>query len=359
MKVLIIQQKMIGDVLVSSLLCEHLRLHIPQAVIHYLVNEHTTAVVENNPFIDQLQIYKKEFRKKPAAFFFFLRKISREKYDVVIDIYAKPESRLITVFSGARIRISYHKGILGMLYTHLLPINSKKSDNNDTTIEDRLSLLGPILHKLPDPKLRPRIFLAPEEIKVAAEFLTTHGLTPEGPKIMVGIIGSDPSKTYPLAYMARLMDFLVRHSNATLLLNYMPSQQKQAEALYRLCHQTTQKYLLMDAFLPDLRKFLAVLFHCNCYVGNEGGSVNMAKALGIPTFAVFSPWIHKKGWHTYADHLNIGVHLQDYFPEELNALDQKEVKKEFDRLYHLLEPSLFEGELLTFLQATRTFSAPG
>ncbi len=354
MKVLVIQQKMIGDVLVSSLLCEHLRMQLPEAVIHYLVNDYTTAVVEHNPFIDHLQIFRKEFRKKPAAFYSFLRKISQEKYDVVIDIYAKPESRLITLFSGAGIRISYRKGLLGMLYTHLLPIKSKDAENRDTTIDDRLSLLSPLVPGIPDPGLRPRIFLTPLEIEEAANMLMASGIAKDRHKIMLGILGSDPSKTYPLSYMVKVIDMLAKYTDAALLFNYTPAQEVLAEKVYRFCSQETKPRIYLQTFTPDLRKLLTVLYHCHCYVGNEGGVVNMAKALAIPTFAIFAPWIHKKGWHTYADHSNIGIHVKDYFPQEYSSIGEREVKKESDRLYIMLDPTLFEGELLTFLKTTRT-----
>ena len=49
MKILVIQQKMIGDVLTSSILFEVLRAKYPNAQLDYLVNSHTLPVIENNP----------------------------------------------------------------------------------------------------------------------------------------------------------------------------------------------------------------------------------------------------------------------------------------------------------------------
>ena len=56
MKILIIQQKMIGDVLTSSILFEALRTQYKEATLHYLINQNTVAVVENNPYIDEFII---------------------------------------------------------------------------------------------------------------------------------------------------------------------------------------------------------------------------------------------------------------------------------------------------------------
>ena len=54
MKLLIIQQKMIGDVLTTSILFKALKAEHPDAELHYVINSHTYSVVENNPFIDKV-----------------------------------------------------------------------------------------------------------------------------------------------------------------------------------------------------------------------------------------------------------------------------------------------------------------
>ena len=60
MKVLVIQQKMIGDVLTSSILFDALRKRYPEAHLDYLINSHTLPVVQNNPNIDNFVLFTKE-----------------------------------------------------------------------------------------------------------------------------------------------------------------------------------------------------------------------------------------------------------------------------------------------------------
>jgi heptosyltransferase-2 len=64
MKILIIQQKMIGDVLVSSIICNNLRRAYPDAQIDYLVYESTTPVLEGNPNIDTIIGFEEESTEK-------------------------------------------------------------------------------------------------------------------------------------------------------------------------------------------------------------------------------------------------------------------------------------------------------
>ncbi|MDN3709373.1 hypothetical protein QW060_20395 [Myroides ceti] len=54
---------MIGDVLLSSLICENLRKAYPDAQIDYLVNESTCLVLQGNPAISNLILFTRKQRK--------------------------------------------------------------------------------------------------------------------------------------------------------------------------------------------------------------------------------------------------------------------------------------------------------
>lgn len=340
---------MIGDVLVSSLLCEHIKAHLPNSEVHYLIEEHTTAVVENNPFVDKIILFKEDYKNSRSSFYTFLKSIRAESYDVVVDVYGKLESNLITYFSKAKIKVAYSKWRSKFLYTHHVPIKSRQPGSSFTTIDDRLGLLSPIISERLDVEKMPKVYLTQSEIDEAKNFLKTQGINSENPLIMLGVLGSGDSKTYPLKYMGEVIDTIAAETYATLLFNYIPSQEKDARKVYEMCDDTTKQKISFETFAPNLRKFLALLSFCDCYIGNEGGSTNMAKALGVPTFSIFAPWIDKFGWSTYADDKNISVHVADYFPEKFENISKKQIKSNIDKLYHLFEPKKFHEKLSAFL----------
>ena len=107
MKILVIQQKMIGDVLTSTIVCEALRKQYPDAVIDYVANTNTIPVIKENPWFDHIIEFKAEYKSSKLAFLKFLRQIRQTKYDLVIDAYGKLESNLITLWSGAKEKISF------------------------------------------------------------------------------------------------------------------------------------------------------------------------------------------------------------------------------------------------------------
>lgn len=348
MKILIIQQKMIGDVLVSSILCEYLKSHYQDYVIHYLINSNTLAVIENNPFIDKQIVFKPEYRQNKLKFYAFLKTIKEANYDAVIDIYGKLESNFISLSSNAPIKIAFAKSRSKFFYTHSIAIKSREFPGQYTTIDDRLSLLEPITGPIQNTK-HPKIYLSDTEIIQAKEFLISQDVPVDKPLIMISILGSSPNKTYPLKYMAKLIDHIVKQTSGTLLFNYIPSQIQEANKLYALCKPEARTHIAFDTFAPSLRKFLALLQHCDVLIGNEGGSTNMAKALDIPTFAIFAPWIDKLGWHTNANEDNIAIHVEDYFKDDLRKETKKSMKQKNEQLYDRLKPELFLDKVNAFL----------
>ena len=100
---------MIGDVLASSILFEAIKNKYPNYELHYLVNSHTYPVAEHNPLIDNFVFLTPEIEQSKWKFFSFIKKVRREKYDTVIDVYGKIGSALISLFSGAKIRAAYQK----------------------------------------------------------------------------------------------------------------------------------------------------------------------------------------------------------------------------------------------------------
>src|SRR5699024_8623764 len=99
MKILIIQQKWIGDVLTCSVLFEALRKEFPKAKLDYLINTNTYPVVQGNPFIDEFILLPPEEQKNIPALIKRGRELTKENYDFVIDALGKPSSLLLSIFS--------------------------------------------------------------------------------------------------------------------------------------------------------------------------------------------------------------------------------------------------------------------
>ena len=349
MKVLVIQKKRIGDVLTSTVIFEAIKQKYPDSELHYLIYENALAVVENNPFIDKIVVLNESIRKSKRKFLSFLFSIRKEKYDVVIDAYGKPNSVLIGWFSGAKIKVTFDKIYSRIFYSHSIIRNTASFSKATKAIEHRMLLLKPL--GIDFSEISPKIFLTDLEKEVARKILTNYGVDFSKKLVMISALGSNEMKTYPFKMMAEVLDEVCLNREIQLLFNYLPFQKQDALKIYRLCNYDTQKKILIDFYEDDLRKFLAITSLCDALIGNEGGATNMSKALSIATFTIFSPVVPKLDWNMFENEDTIiSVHISDYKNKDNES--QMELyyhQQKIPALYQYLNLSNFKDKLTHFL----------
>jgi len=327
MRILVIQQKRIGDVLTSTIICNNLKSKYPDSVIDYMCYPNSVDVLKENPNIDNIIPLSNKVRKSIPSLFKFIFQIRRKKYNAVIDVYSKLETNLITLFSGAKYKVSYHKWYTKIFYNYTYERFDAIESEHGLAIENRLLLLKPFIsEKITN--VKPKIFLKEAEITEAKQLLKSFNVDSERPLIMFGILGSEVYKTYPLEGMAKIIDFTVAKTNATIIFNYVPFQKDLALEVYNYCTEETKKNIVFDLYCTELRPFLALLSQCEMLIGNEGGAVNMAKALEVPTFSIFTPSVRKETWQIFENEAkNASIHLKDLKPEIYEQHTEQYIKE--------------------------------
>ncbi len=349
MKILVIQQKMIGDVLISSILCDNLRIAFPNATIDYMVYESTIAVLQGNKSISNLILFEEKHRKSNWEFLKLLLAIRKRRYNLVIDSYSKIESYLPVLFSGAKQKISFSKKWQKILFTDLVDKIQKPKSNLGLIIEQRLSLLNPLDLKI-DLKTFPTLDVTIDEIEFAKNLFEKNGVDSSKKTIMLSIIGSALDKTYLPENMSKIIDNIAKSHDVNLLFNYIPNQIELAKTILNLCNKETQSKIYFNVLGANLREFIAIMNACDLIIGNDGGAINIAKALNKPSFIIFSPWIDKKGWATFEDGVkHVSVHLKDFKPELCTQKSDKEIKKNYLSFYKEFTPNLFMDKIDSFL----------
>lgn len=342
MKLLVIQIKQLGDVLTSTVIFEALKQKFPSCEIHYLITPKSIAIVENNPFIDKLLFY--DDQKTVASFFNSFSSICKEKYDVIIDAYCKTNTSLLCWLSGAKKTISFDKTVSRLLCSNVIQRNKESFSKATKAIEHRILLLEPL--GIPFEERKPKLYVSDAEKEKALATLNSIGLQKKDKIIMISALGSGLSKTYPLEYMAKVLDTICEHTNATLLFNYIPNQKEDVVKLYNLCEPKTKSQIKIDFYAKNLRDFFALVTYCEAVIGNEGGAINMAKSLDIPTFAIFSPEILKNDWNIFENETtSISVHVDDYDVAQTNKEATVYEK------YATFKPSLFQDKLVHFINS--------
>ncbi|WP_313580109.1 glycosyltransferase family 9 protein [Chishuiella sp.] len=349
MKILIIQHKMIGDVLLTSLLCENIKKKYPNATVDYLINNNTLPVLENNPYIDNKIVFNESKNNNLFNLIKFSKQINKNDYDVVIDAYSKLQSWVDVFINNAPKKISYKKIGRTFLYTDNVIKHKDSFTHLGLAIEHRLALLSPLGIKKPI-ETHPKLYLTSEEIQYAKKIFIEHGVDESRKTVMISLLGSDSTKTYPLDKMAQLVDYIGNNHNVNILFNYFPKQLNEAKIVYEQLSEKTKSKIYFDLLAKDLRTFIAIVNECDIIVGNDGGAINMAKAVGKKSFIIFSPWINKNVWATFEDNVNhVSVHLNDYFPEKFDYLTNNKIKKRVNEFYSYFDFELFKKSLSEFL----------
>lgn len=346
-KILVIQNKRIGDVLLASLIAANIKEVYPDAIIDYMVYDYTAGVIENNPNIQNiLQIEEKELKKIPNLIKLAFQ-VRKKKYDIIFDPYAKFQSRVISLLSNAPIRIGYKKRKKDPVlpfYTHSIAFLKEKSRPCGKAIEDRVHLVTSVFD-IKNPIFQPKIYLTESEKRY--DKLKKY----DKPVLLFGVLGSTPQKSMPYPYIVQLVDFITETYDAYVLFNYAPHQKKDAVEIYNQCKHPDK--LIVDIYEDSIRGLIQLMNKCALYVGNEGGVVHISKALDKPTFTIFSPYVMKDSWASFEDgETHTSIHLLDEHPDLFS--EDREVRRKIEEdpsfLYHKLTPELIIPKLSAFLE---------
>lgn len=346
-QILVIQNKRIGDVLISSVLATNIKKVFPNSKVTFFVYDYTTGVIENNPAIDHIISVKEKKLKKPFELLKMAFKIRSKKYDIIFDPYAKFQSRILCLISGATYRIGLkraHKNLKLPFYSHPVNFLPKSEHISGKAIEDKIHMIRSVF-PLENPDFVPKIYLTDSEKK----YTGLAGV--QKPVVMLGVLGSTPQKSMPYAYVAALVDYVTSNYNVTVLFNYAPHQKTEALKIYELC--TYKEQINLEIYEDGIRGFVKLISHCDLLIANEGGSVHITKAVNVPTFTIYSPYINKKSWCSFEDgKMHQSIHLLEEQPnlyETFTHEERKKIEADPQQMYLKLTPQMILEKLAPFL----------
>ena len=105
-RILLIQLRQIGDVLLTSPLAKILKELYPKSYIAFLAEKPSYDVLSGNPCIDEVIVLDKikgDFYSTIES----IQKVRSKNFDLVIDTFGNPRSALITFLSGAKYRMGF------------------------------------------------------------------------------------------------------------------------------------------------------------------------------------------------------------------------------------------------------------
>lgn len=311
-KILVIQLKQIGDVLLSSPICNTLKKNYPDSKIDYIVYDYTIGVIENNPNIDNIIKISSKERDSKLAFIKFLLKLP--KYDICINVQGKIEGLLITLFSRAKIKISWNKKGWKIFHTH--PVNTDKQikiTGAGNTIDGRLSLLSPLGITKYNRDLK--IWIKDEEREYIRKIIKDAGVNLKKPIISFGVTSRREFRIWPKERFAKLINFLYEKYGIQAVLFYAPNDKKyNSEEEY--CNSVKELVQNKEVVFTNIktksaRELIVLLAESDMYIGNDNGPRHFAQAVDTPSFAIFTTLNNKKSFCPHGNPRHKAVDIQD------------------------------------------------
>ncbi len=286
----------LGDVLFSTPLLRNLKEKFLHTRIGYLCNRRASEVLKNNPLIDRIFIYERdEFEKikkeSKLAWFRAFRKlrdeISKEKFDVMIDLSLNSQYALFAWWAGIRNRIGLDYKGRGRFLTKRLVIEGFEEKHVVEYYLEVLSLINisPVQYHM-------EVYPADEDIKWADKFLKEMhientriiGVAPCGGEAFGKEAGR---KRWPEEKFAELIKKCIQTFNPVIFIFAGPKEKREVSHILELVgpHQN-RCYEFTDC---SLGKLIALIDKCTLIVSNDTGPLRIADARRKKIVAIFGP----------------------------------------------------------------------
>ncbi len=279
MKILLVRNDNIGDLVCTTPAVEALRKKYPDAKIDIVVNSYNYLAIKKNPFINTIYCYTKTKHKnkisdKIRAIFGkskILWQIKKEKYDVAIVFrsgYSK-SAELFSNISSAKIRI----GVKGNRdnFTHHIISNSKEHE-----VEFCIRCLKPLDVEYNEEK---PFFYVPEVFKNKYKNFAGY--------ILFHISSRIEENKYPKEKFKEIVNNL----DENIIISAEPTDIKDAKWLE---NNTKAKYIPTSSLL-DL---CGIVSNVKLFVTLDGGAMHIAPAIHIKTIAI-SGKTNMNKWHPW------------------------------------------------------------
>ena len=308
MKILVVRFKQIGDAILASVICKSLKETYPNAKIDYVLYDHVAPLFENQWYLNKVISLEKKDRKNPFKYFKKVWEITRDDYDIVIDIMSTPKSEFFTLLSRkAKYRIGRYKPKRGYTYTHSIPEPSSEYDKS----EKFLKMLDPLIKDGIDVVLDKNYSLdfLDKEKKDLKKRMIEAGVDFNKIIIPLAINSRRPEKVYPIECMKELAKQILDKYDCQIILYYSPEEKDFAKKFHS--DLGNDKRVISDIKTKSIRELGALFTNCDIFIGNEGGPRHLAQAVDIPSFSIFSPGSSKRDWLSKDNIRHEGIEPKD------------------------------------------------
>ena len=291
--ILVLRLDHIGDLVCTLPILPILKERFPQAAITVLTGAEGESILKENPFVDQLIVFRSNWfsRRKMFDFFEFFEVSSllrKGKFDLGYDLRGDLRNILFMTLGGVRFRVGY--GIAGGVS---LLHRMGEYDERLHQVELNVKLVtGEVPVRM---NLKPKIYLSAYEQKEAEDLLSQNGIQKKDRIIAIHPEAGCASKEWEEKNLKQLIELLLRDPLNKILIFGLSKAEKIAEA-FSSPHpnplpqgeERVRRQVINLVGKISLRQMISVIARAHLFIGNDSGPSHIAQAFGIPAIVIAS-----------------------------------------------------------------------
>jgi ADP-heptose:LPS heptosyltransferase len=282
-KFLVLRPRFLGDLILATGLIPILRRDHPDNRVWFLTESSYAEALEGHPDLSGVLSLDVSRKNNPFYLWGFYRRIRREKFDAVLDLFGNPRSAQMAFASGATVRVGFDLRGRRRAYNRIaLPSSPPLPSGRRPVTEaylDQVRALGI------DPKgsYQTSLFLEEGEKSHARKLLERAGLQ-RGERLAALVPGASwPAKRWPLD---RFLELAVRLQGEGVRPLFLFGPKEEALAA-EFEGRMDKGWILINR--PNLRGLLAFVEAADVLVANDSGPMHVGPAVGTPTLGIFGP----------------------------------------------------------------------
>jgi len=291
-KFLVIRLSAIGDVVRTLPAVKGLRERYPDAYIAWLVEEKSSDILLDSPYLDRVIVFPRGElvggARSPASIVAtarasarFVRELRAEKFNTVLDFHGIFKSGLLALLSGANERIGFHRTYTKEFNSLFINHPIVPPGNRINRFERNASLVTSLdAH----PSNLDVVIAVPDEIKVNMRRLIALRAD-DKPLVVLHPTTSRPFKHWDSENYARVADKLLSNGVAQVLITCGPGEEDAAQQV--LSHMQSSAVPVVET--RSLREYAWLIKQADLYFGSDTGPMHIASAMGTPVVAMFGP----------------------------------------------------------------------
>lgn len=174
-RILIVQTASIGDVVLATSVLEKLNAFFPDATIDFLVKRGIEGLLTGNPKLRQVLIWDKS-KSKINALRDLIREVRSNNYDIVVNLQRFAATGLLTVFSGAPVRLGFKKNPFSVFFSKAVKHRiSAKAEESEHEVHRNLSVIDHLTDT--GKNFPPRLYPSQTDFAKVSQFKTHQYIT--------------------------------------------------------------------------------------------------------------------------------------------------------------------------------------